>query len=101
MGEAEPTRKVVEPLPPGWRIPKVEGGGKREPVWIRFFMDDAISMEFQWRKNGERCRALTASLADANLQAMGERREGGGSLLPRKKILWAAYVFIVIRRDFT
>ena len=87
---AEPTTKDVEPLPPRCRVPKVWGGGKRDPVWVIFFVDDAISVEVQWRDDGARCKVLTASLVDAHFQAMGERTGGEEPLLPRKKMTgWA------------
>ena len=54
VGVAEPTRKDVEPLPPGCRVPKVRGGGERDPAWVIFFVDDAISVEIQWRDDGAR-----------------------------------------------
>ena len=76
VGVAEPTVKVVEPLPPGCRVPQVRGGGESDPAWVIFFVDDAISVEIQWREDGARCKALTASLADAHFQAMGRELKG-------------------------
>ena len=68
----------------------MRGGGERDPAWVIFFVDDAISVDVQWRDDGSRCKALTASLADAHFQAMGERAEGEEPLLPRKKMTgWA------------
>ena len=53
-------------------------------------MDDAISVEIQWRGDGARYKALMASLADAHFQAMGERAEGEEPLLPRETMTeWA------------
>ena len=80
----------MEPLPPGCRVPRVRGGGEGDPAWVIFFVDDAISVEVQWRDDGARCKALTVSLADAHFQAMGERAEGEEPLLPRGKMTeWA------------
>ena len=76
VGVLEPTRKVMEPLQPGCRVPKVRGGDDRDPAWVIFFVDDAVSVEIPWRDDGARCKALTASLVDAHFQAMGERAEG-------------------------
>ena len=73
VGVAEPTRKDVEPLSPGCRFLKVRSGGERDSAWVIFFVDDAISIEVQWRDDGARRKALTASLADAHFQVMGER----------------------------
>ena len=42
VGVAEPTRKDVEPLPSGCRVPKVRGGDERDPAWVIFFVDGAI-----------------------------------------------------------
>ena len=90
VGVAEPTRKDVEPLPPECRVPKVRCGGERDPAWVIFFVDDAISVEVQWRGDSARCKALTASLSDMYFQAMGERAKGGNPLLPWKKMTgWA------------
>ena len=68
-------------------------GLKQARLWSRFlrvagcqgckalvicFVDDAISVEVQWREDGARCKALTVSLADAHFKAMGgERRVVG------------------------
>ena len=51
-----------------------------------FFVDDAISVDVQWKEDGARCKALTVSLADAHNQAMWERRGGEEPLVPRKKM---------------
>ena len=67
VGVAGSTEKAVEPLPPECRVPRVQGGGGRDP---------AISVEVQWRKDGARCKALTVSLADAHFQAMGREVKG-------------------------
>lgn len=47
-------------------IPRVQGGGKINPGWIIFFVDNPISVKVQWEKDDARCRALTASLADVH-----------------------------------
>ena len=44
-------------------------------------MDDAISTEVQWDKEGGRCLDLSRSLASINFQAMGERCKGEEPLL--------------------
>ena len=44
VGVVEPTRKDVEPLPPGCPVPNVQGGGERDPAWVILFVDDAISV---------------------------------------------------------
>ena len=44
-------------------------------------MNDAISVEIQWRDDGARCKALMASLVGAHFQAMRERVEGEEPLL--------------------
>ena len=45
MVVAEPTEKAVETLPPGCRVPKVRGGGERDPAWVILSVDDAISLK--------------------------------------------------------
>ena len=32
----------MELLPPGYRVPRVQGGGERDPAWVIFFVDDDI-----------------------------------------------------------
>ena len=59
------------------------------PLVGNVILDDAISVEVQWKKDGTRCKALTASLADAHFKAMGERGQGEDSLLPRKMTGWS------------
>lgn len=43
----------MEPMPPRCRVPKVQNGGERDPAVI-LFVDDAISMKFQLRKDDAR-----------------------------------------------
>ena len=44
VGGPESTRKTVDPLPLACRVPRVQGGGDKDPVWVIFFVDDAISV---------------------------------------------------------
>ena len=39
----------------------------------RYFVNDAMSVEVQWRKVYARYKALTASLADEHFHVIGER----------------------------
>ena len=61
-----PTGKAAEPFPPGCRVPKVPGGRERDPACVEIFVDDAISVEVQWKENGARFKALTVSLVGAH-----------------------------------
>lgn len=54
----------------------VQSGRERNPVWVVFFVDDAISMKSSVEGGRRDVQALTASLADAQLHTMGGRREG-------------------------
>lgn len=85
MGVAKSMGKSVEQFPPGHWVSKVHGRGERDPTWVIFFVDDAICEEVRWRRDGARCRVLTASPAHAHFQAIRER-EGEEILLPRKTI---------------
>lgn len=52
-------------ISPECRVPKVQGVGERLRV-SNIQTNDVMSMEVQWRDNGARRKALTASLVDAN-----------------------------------
>ena len=67
------TGKAVELLPPGFRVPRVQGVGKRHYSWIICLEDDAIYVEVQWREDGARCKALTVLRANVNFKAISER----------------------------
>lgn len=41
--------KGHQPLPPGRRVPRVQGNRERNPKWVAFFVDDAISLDVQWK----------------------------------------------------
>lgn len=77
---------VVESMPPGCPVQRVQGRGERDPVWVIFFENDAISVEVLWRKDDARCRSLTVSSMDAHCQAMGERYEEAETSLSRKQM---------------
>lgn len=86
VGVAESIGKTFEPLPPGCRLPKVQGVCDRDLAWVIFFMDNAISVEVQWREDGVRCNALIASVVDTHFQTVEERDESEEPLLPRKNM---------------
>lgn len=48
------TGKAVDLLPPGCRVPSVQGGGERNPARVILFVDDVLSVENQWREAGAR-----------------------------------------------
>ena len=75
-----------EPLPVGFEIKPAAGGGPKDTAWVAFFMDDAISVEVQWEKTGDRCLDLSRSLASIHFQAMGERGVEEEPLLSPKKV---------------
>ena len=53
-------------------------------------MNDAISIEVQWDKEGGRCLDLSRSLAPIHFQTMGERCEGEEPSLSHEKVTgWA------------
>ena len=53
---------------------------------VRFFVDDAISLEAMHEQNGERCLELTAALASTHHVMLGERGEGEEQVLAKKKM---------------
>lgn len=52
-------------------------------------MDNVIAIDVQQRNDGARCKALTASLADACFEAIGERGEGEELILLKEMIGWS------------
>lgn len=60
----------MEPLPPGFRVPRVQGVGKRDYAWIICLKDGAIYVEVRWREDGGRCKALTTLRANVNFKAI-------------------------------
>jgi len=60
--------KGMELLLPGCRVPRVQGRGEIYSTWVIFFVGDAIPVEVQWKQDGARFKALTASLADAHFR---------------------------------
>ena len=76
VGVKGPMGKAVEPLPPGCRVPTVQGRGKIDPAWVVFFVDDAISVDVQWKEDGARCKEMSASPEDAHFRAMGREERG-------------------------
>lgn len=44
-GVEDSTGNAVKPLPPGCRVPRVQGGGERDPACVISFVNNAISME--------------------------------------------------------
>lgn len=83
-----PTGKAVGSLPSGCRVPRVRGGGERDPAWMKLSVDSEISMEVQWREDGVRCKTLMASIADAHFQAMRGKRSGGGARSTEEEDDW-------------
>ena len=49
---AEDTGVKAEPLPKGFTVQKVEGGGAEDTAWAIFFMDDAVSVEYSGNQTG-------------------------------------------------
>lgn len=48
--------KIVEQLPPGCWVPRVQSGVERDSVWVIFFVDVAISMESRWKEDVAKCK---------------------------------------------
>jgi len=45
VGLAKPAGKALELLPPGYRVPRMQGGGQRDPAWVIFFVYNVITVE--------------------------------------------------------
>lgn len=43
----------------------MQGGGEGDTAWVIFFVNDNISVEFEWREDDASCIALRMSLADS------------------------------------
>ena len=77
------------PLPPGCRVPRGEGGGRRSLFFVRYYVDDGILVEVQWWPDGRRCRRASASLASDHYRLFGQRSSRDPTLLsPRKISQW-------------
>ena len=46
------TGKTVMPLPIECEVLRVQGGGRDDPAWLAFFVDDATSVGFSGAKTG-------------------------------------------------
>ena len=49
---APPTGKGIVPIPPQCKVQPAVGGGENDPAFVRFVVDDAISVEVQWEDKG-------------------------------------------------
>ena len=83
---APPTGHGIVPIPPQCEVRPAVGGGKDDPAFVRFFVDDAISLEVQWEDKGERCLELTKGLASTHHVLLGERDSEEEPVLPAKKM---------------
>ena len=68
------------PLPPGCRVPRGRGGGKRTPLFVLYYVDDGILVEVQWRSDGRRCRRVSASRVGPLSALWGEILTGSHSV---------------------
>ena len=75
-------------LPPGCRVPRGRGGGKRSPFFVLYYVDDGILLEVQWWPDGRRCRRASASLASDHHRLFGLRSPGDPNLLSHKISPW-------------
>ena len=83
---ADHTGIEAEPLPEGCTVEEAERGGAEDPARVVFFVDDAVSVEVQWKPDGGRCLATGQSLASIHFQAIEEREEGEEPLRSHKKV---------------
>lgn len=67
VGAGGSTGKAVGPL--------VKSGREIFSSWVRFFIDDATSVEARWKEDGARFK-VKDFLEDAHFRVMGERRDG-------------------------
>ena len=64
----------------------IVGGGPHDTAWIRFFVDDALSLEVQHEEGGGRCLVLTQALASTHHVMLGERAESEEQVVAKKKM---------------
>ena len=57
-----------------------------DPFFVRFYVDDAISVEVQRLTGGVRCLLASASLASDHFRLLGNRRETDPPLLAARKV---------------
>ena len=86
-----PPRATDRPnsLPPGCRVPRGRGGGRRSPFFVPYYVDYGILVEVQWWPDGRRCRRASVSLASDHYRLFRVRSSRDPILLaPHKISLW-------------
>ena len=74
------------PLSHACRVPPGAGGGMEDPSFVRFNVNDAISVEVQRLTVGVRCLLASASLASDHFRLFSNRRETDPPLLAARKV---------------
>ena len=69
------------PLPPGCRVHRGRGGGRRSLFFVLYCVDDGIFVEVQWWPDGRRYRRASASLASDQYRLFRVRSSRDLSLL--------------------
>ena len=75
------------PLHHACRVPPGAGGRVEDPFFVRFYVDDAISVEIQRLTGGVRCWLASAPLASGQFRSFGNRRETDPPLLAARKVM--------------
>ena len=81
-----PRESRASVLPPGYVAPPGRGGGADDSFFVRFYVDDGVSIEVQRYPSGDRCLCESASLASDHFRLFGDRAPTNPPLLSKNKI---------------
>ena len=70
-------------LPPGYVAPPRRGGSADYFFFVRFYVDDGVSVEVQCYPSGDRCLCASASLASDHFRSFGYRAPTAPPLLSK------------------
>ena len=81
-----PCESRAAALPPGYVAPPGRGAGADDSFFVRFHVDDGVSVEVQWYPSGDRCLCASASLACDHFRLFRDRARTAPPLLSKHKI---------------
>ena len=83
-------------LPPGCRVLRGRGGGRRSSFFVLYYVDDGILVKVQRWPDGRRCRRASASLASDHYRLFEMRSSRDPHLLsPHMISLWDTRVCVL------
>ena len=81
-----PCESRAAALPPGYVAPPGRGGGAEDSFFVRFYVDDRVSVEVQWYPSDDRCFCALASLASNHFRLFGDHAPSDPPLFSKHKI---------------